>query len=65
MTVQIPEKDIFDKTLAILGKRRAVFIPKEALTGKYGVYKCKKESFIRALLRPKKAKLPEGWEYIT
>ena len=63
MTVQIPQKDIFDKILATLGKKRAVHIPKEGLTEKYGVYKCRKESLMRALLRPKDAKPPEGWEY--
>ena len=63
MTIQPPSKDILDKTLALLGKKRAVFIPKEGLKEKYGVYRCKKESFIKALVRPKNAKPPEGWEY--
>ena len=63
MTIQTPQKDIFDKALAVIGKKRAVFIPKQGLTEKYGVYKCRKESFIRALLRPKDVKLPEGWIY--
>lgn len=63
MTIQMPQKNISDKILATFGKKRAVLIPKKGLTEKYGVYKCRKESFIRALLRPKNAKLPEGWEY--
>ena len=63
MTIQTPSKDILDKTLALLGKKRAVFIPKEGLAEKYGVYRCQKESFIKALIRPKDAKPPEGWEY--
>ena len=45
MTIQTQSKDIFDKTLALLGKKRAVFIPKEGMTEKYGVYRCRKESF--------------------
>ena len=64
MTIQTPSRDIFDKTLAVFGKKRAFLIPKEGLKEKYGVYRCRKESFIRALLRPRDAKLPAGWEYL-
>ena len=63
MTIQTPSTDIFDKILSAFGKKRAVFIPKESLTGKYGKYKCRKESFLKALLRPKHVKPPEGWVY--
>ncbi|MFA6292200.1 MAG: hypothetical protein WC637_10485 [Victivallales bacterium] len=63
MTIQAPSRNISDKILSAFGKRRAVFIPGEMLTEKYGIYKCRKESFLRALLRPKDAKPPEGWVY--
>lgn len=64
MTIQTSSKDVFDKILSSLGKKRAVLIPQKGLTEKYGTYRCKKESFIRALLRPKDAKPPEGWTYL-
>ncbi len=64
MTLHIPEKDFFDKLLSLFGKKRAVFIPKEGMNQKFGVYKCKKGSLIRALLRPKGANPPNGWMYL-
>jgi hypothetical protein len=64
MTIRPPSKDIFDKILSAFGKKRAVFIPMKSLTGKYGTYRCRKESFIKALLRSKDAEPPEGWVYL-
>lgn len=64
MTLKVPKKDFSDKILAIFGKKRAVFIPKEGLSEKYGIYECKKESFFKALFRKKNEKPPIGWEYL-
>ena len=65
MTIKIPEKDSLDKLLALMGKRRAVHVPRN-LYEKYGPYvyaQAKKESFWHALIRPKNENLPEGWIY--
>lgn len=62
MTTQIPKPGLADKLLSIAGKKRAVRLPKETM-GPYGYYVAEKESFVRALLRPKDAAPPEGWTY--
>jgi len=65
MTVKVPEKNMMDKLLATLGKRRAVFIPdlKKEL-GPYVNVRARKEPFLQALLRPQNASLPDGWVYV-
>jgi hypothetical protein len=65
MTIRIPEADLPDKILQLFGKRRAVKIPAD-IYKKYGSYVSAlvvKESFWRALLRPKGKKPPEGYVY--
>ncbi len=62
MTIKIPEPNIFDKFLKSIGKKRAVIIPKNVYE-KYGHHAyvvCQRESFWKALIRPKNKKLPEG-----
>lgn len=60
MTIKLPEKNILDKILTILGKERDIVAPEntdESYT-KYGPYvyiKAKRESFWKALLK-KRAK---------
>lgn len=61
MTIQIEQHGILDSILACLGKKRAVFIPKQ--TGLAGYRVAPRESFLRALLRPSGSKLPDGWTY--
>jgi hypothetical protein len=51
-----------DKVLKAFGKKRGVQIPDEGYKqfGPYAYSTAKKESFLRALLRPKAKPLPEG-----
>ena len=62
MTIRIPEPSIGDKVLRLFGKKRALIIPKVRVERKeidiYAV--AVKESFWRALLRPRKSQLPDG-----
>jgi hypothetical protein len=62
MTIKIPHKRIGDRVLKALGKKRGVQIPTEAHNqfGHYAYATAKKESFLRALFRPKDEPLPEG-----
>ena len=62
MTIRIPRKTIGDKVLKALGKKRGVHIPAETYKqfGPYAYATAQKESFLRALLRPKNEPLPEG-----
>ena len=65
MTITIPKKGYIDRFLALIGKKRAVRITSAACE-KYGPYayaKAEKESFWRALIRPKYQKPPVGWIY--
>jgi hypothetical protein len=65
MTIQVPEPGLSDKILQLFGKRRAVKIPVD-IYKKYGPYvyaHAVRESFWRALLRPKGKNLPEGYFY--
>jgi len=65
MTIELPKTTFADRLLALIGKRRAVRMPYEVY-GKLGPYvyaRALKESFLRALLRPKNEDLPEGWIY--
>lgn len=65
MTIRIPEKTFADKLLAMMGKDRAIWIPKEIYKrfGPYVIIQAKKESFWRALRRPKGQKPSDGWFY--
>ncbi len=63
MTIIIPPPNIFDKIADIFGKKRAVYIPDEAVQGKYGVYEARRENILLALLRPANKPLPKGWQY--
>lgn len=63
MTIKLPEPNIFDKFLHVIGKKRGVFIPTK-VHEKYGQYVYtigKKENFWNALLRPKNAPLLDGF----
>ena len=61
MTIKMPEESFADKILEFLGKKRRVIVPKEPYEkhGPYAYALATKESFWKALLRPKGAPLPE------
>lgn len=62
MTIKIPEPNILDKFLKFIGKKRAVKIPTNVYE-KYGQHAYvvgHRESFWKALIRPKNKELPEG-----
>ena len=64
MTIIFPAPSTGDKILALIGKKRAAFIPD--IYGKFGKYaygRAIKEPFLCALLRPKNQNLEEGWFY--
>ena len=64
MTIIFSEPTLGDKLLAVMGKKRAVFIPD--IYGRFGKYvygRAVKESFLEALIRPKNQELEEGWFY--
>ncbi len=63
MTIKIQPPNIFDKIVAIFGKKRAVYIPEKAMGGKYGIYEARRENILLALLRPENKPLPKGWQY--
>ncbi|MBW2643473.1 MAG: hypothetical protein JRC89_08905 [Deltaproteobacteria bacterium] len=61
MTIRIPNPNLADMFLKFLGKKRAVHLPTNL--GKFGPYYQAtgiRESFWKALFRPKSKKLPEG-----
>jgi hypothetical protein len=62
MTIKIPKKTIGDRVLKALGKKRGVQIPAETHKqfGPYAYATAQKESFLKALLRPKDEPLPDG-----
>jgi len=62
MTIVIPKPDLLDILLRTLGKKRGVVMGGEKAdeTGSETYYVPKKESPIRALLRPSAKALPEG-----
>jgi hypothetical protein len=65
MTIELPKTTFADRLLALIGKRRAVRMPYEVY-GKLGPYvyaKAEKESFWRALVRPKDQDPPKDWIY--
>jgi len=65
MTFRIPEENIADKLLALMSKERAIWIPEDIYKrfGPYVYVQAKKESFWRALFRPKNEDPPVGWFY--
>ena len=65
MTIKLPRTTFADKLLAMIGKRRAMRIPFEAYKklGPYVYAKAERESFWRALIRPKNQGSTEGWIY--
>jgi hypothetical protein len=62
MTIKLPEHSFGDRVLRTLGKKRGVIIPKEPYEkhGPYAHAMARKESYWKALFRPKGAPLPEG-----
>jgi len=64
MTIIFSEPTFGDKLLAVMGKKRAVFIPDiYSRFGKYAYGRAVKESFLEALIRPKNQDLEKGWFY--
>lgn len=65
MTIRFPESTVGDKFLTLVGKKRAVWIPEDVYKkfGPFVIVQARKESFWRALARPKNQKPPEGWFY--
>jgi hypothetical protein len=61
MTIHIQSPGLFDRLLALIGKRRAVFIGN--MDAQYGYYIARRENFVRALIRPQDKEPPEGWVY--
>jgi len=61
MTIRIQDSGLPDKLLALFGKKRAVFMPKQEMP--YGYYIATREGFLRALFRPKNSPPPTGWVY--
>ena len=62
MTIHIPEKNIFDKILSCVGKKRGLVIPDKRYDefGHYVYFQVDHESFWKALIRPVNAPLPKG-----
>ena len=64
MTIIFSEPTFGDKLLAVMGKKRAIFIPDiYGRFGKYAYGRAVKEPFLRALTRPKNQDLEKGWFY--
>ena len=65
MTIELPKTTFADRLLALIGKRRAVRMPYKVYEklGPYVYARAVKESFWRALLRPKNQDPPKGWIY--
>ncbi|MEE8431311.1 MAG: hypothetical protein V3S16_08685 [Candidatus Desulfatibia sp.] len=63
MTIKLPKENIFDRILKVMGKKRGYKIPWEAYEklGPYVYAIAEKESFWKALFRPKNKELPEGY----
>ena len=69
MTIKIPEKNLGDRILGILGKNRAIYLPNNITTndvdaGHYVYAQAQKETFLKALLRPPNKPLADGLIYI-
>ena len=64
MTIIFSEPTYGDKLLALMGKKRAIFIPDiYSRFGKYAYGRAVKESFLEALIRSKNQDLEKGWFY--
>lgn len=65
MTIRILKENFTDKFLAMMGKKRALWIPTNVYErlGPYVIVQARKESFWQALTRPKNQKPPVGWFY--
>ena len=64
MTIIFSEPTFGDKLLAVMRKKRAVFIPDiYSRFGKYAYGRAVKESFLEALIRSKNQDLEKGWFY--
>ena len=63
MTIRLPNPNIFDRILKLLGKKRGVILPAGNYEkfGQYAYVKASKESFWRALLRSGGEDLPDGY----
>ena len=63
MTLIMPEETFADKILSMIGKKRALWIPKDAYRQfvPYVIIQARKESFWRTLLRPKNQEPKKGW----
>lgn len=62
MTITSPKPNLLDKILSFVGKKRRMVVPK-GVYKKYGPYvfaQARRESFWKALLRPKDATLHKG-----
>jgi len=66
MTIALPKPNLGDRILFWMGKRRAIHIPMEVYKthGPYVYAQARRESFIRALLRPGNMPPPAGWIYM-
>jgi hypothetical protein len=67
MTIRVPKRNFADKLLIFLGKKRGVLVPKDVhqKPRPYVFAQAKRESFWRALFRPRNAPLPNrviDWE---
>lgn len=62
MIIKRPTPDILDRLLHVLGKKHGLIIPDKAHEqyGPHAYVVARKESFWRALFRPKGRDLPEG-----
>ena len=65
MTIRIPEETFADRLLDMMGKKRAIWIPTDVHKrfGPYVIMRAQRESFWKALARPKGQELSEGWFY--
>ena len=65
MTIRFPDSTVGDKFLTLVGKKRAVWIPADVYKkfGPFVIVQARKESFWRALARPKNQEPPEGSFY--
>ncbi len=62
MTIRFPDRNISDKILKYLGKKRGLILPKDYSDqpGRHVYAKAIKENFWKALFRPKSVQFPEN-----
>jgi len=62
MTIKIPQPNLVDKLLRMMGKKRGVILSsgKYENFGPYTYFVAKKEGFFKSLIRSAKAPLPDG-----